>query len=303
MSGIKTLMFIMLTGASLILTGCVNGSLALNSDQYKMMERSANRYQQRPGWGAFKALALNDCKTSKNGGDSLIKWSGKDCSVQPLIDYFNENPNLIPLFYAAYHEYGTTGVRAIDIYDASKVNYLTFIHDLTLKVSKVDNISKIYDDYKKDQKLMGLDRVSESSFTDTLLNFSKSSDKIKNQIYQSALDSNAASIPTSGVGEGRTLGVSYRAMCGTFGIDLSSSDGWTRINGEKVTSQKITFLKQKDDWDNVKTDMALMPARDGNMYGFQFIKRDGKSFLNVQLLQNNMDAPKIIGSFPCKKVS
>lgn len=89
-------------------------------------------------------------------------------------------------------------------------------------------------------------------------------------------------------------------QCGNFRLH-AAADGWTYINGEKVTSQKITFPKQKDDWNNVKTDMALMPARDGNMYGFQFIKRDGKSFLNVQLLQNNMDAPKIIGSFPCKK--
>jgi hypothetical protein len=53
----------------------------------------------------------------------------------------------------------------------------------------------------------------------------------------------------------------------------------------------------------MKTDMGLMPARDGNNYGFEFVKRNGKAFLNVQLLQNSMDAPKIIGSFPCKKVA
>lgn len=38
--------------------------------------------------------------------------------------------------------------------------------------------------------------------------------------------------------------------------------------------------------------MGLMPARDGNNYGFEFVKRGGKSFLNVQLLQNSMDAPR-----------
>ena len=48
-----------------------------------------------------------------------------------------------------------------------------------------------------------------------------------------------------------------------------------------------------------------MPAKDGNNYGFEYIHRPGTEtrFLNVQLLQNNMDAPKIIGSFPCKKVA
>ncbi|EPY0734783.1 hypothetical protein ACW7YG_002201 [Klebsiella quasipneumoniae] len=72
------------------------------------------------------------------------------------------------------------------------------------------------------------------------------------------------------------------------------------INGERVTSQKIKFLGE----DGIKIDMGLMPARDGNNYGFEYIRRPGTDtrFLNVQLLQNSMDAPKLIGSFPCKKV-
>lgn len=72
------------------------------------------------------------------------------------------------------------------------------------------------------------------------------------------------------------------------------------INGERVTSQKIKFLGE----DGIKIDMGLMPAKDGNNYGFQYIRRPGSEsrFLNVQLLQNSMDAPKVIGSFPCKKI-
>lgn len=72
------------------------------------------------------------------------------------------------------------------------------------------------------------------------------------------------------------------------------------INGERVTSQKIKFLGE----DGIKIDMGLMPAKDGNNYGFQYIHRPGSEsrFLNVQILQNSMDAPKIIGSFPCKKI-
>ncbi len=72
------------------------------------------------------------------------------------------------------------------------------------------------------------------------------------------------------------------------------------INGERVTSQKIKFLGE----DGIKIDMGLMPAKDGNNYGFEYVRYPGteKRFLNVQLLQASMDAPKIIGSFPCKKV-
>lgn len=50
--------------------------------------------------------------------------------------------------------------------------------------------------------------------------------------------------------------------------------------------------------------MGLMPARDGNNYGFEYVHPDGSNsrFLNVQLLQASMDAPRVIGSFPCVKV-
>ncbi len=89
-------------------------------------------------------------------------------------------------------------------------------------------------------------------------------------------------------------------QCGQFRL---TGDGMTKINGETVTSQKITYLGADGDDTQMKMDMGLMPASDGNNYGFQFIKRNGKAFLNVQLLQNSMDAPKVIGSFPCKKVT
>lgn len=92
-------------------------------------------------------------------------------------------------------------------------------------------------------------------------------------------------------------------QCGGYQLTIDDSEGMVRINGEKVTSQKIKYLGAQGDEANTRWDMGLMPARDGNNYGFQFVKRDGKSFLNVQLLQNSMDAPKVIGSFPCKKVA
>ncbi|MCG0458558.1 hypothetical protein L6R44_21070 [Enterobacter cloacae complex sp. ECC445] len=90
-------------------------------------------------------------------------------------------------------------------------------------------------------------------------------------------------------------------QCGGYKLELIP-DSLFRINGETVTSQKIKTLGNGN---GMKADMGLMPAKDGNNYGFEFIRRPGteKRFLNVQLLQNSMDAPKIIGSFPCVKVS
>lgn len=92
----------------------------------------------------------------------------------------------------------------------------------------------------------------------------------------------------------------YTAYCGPYTV-VANLGQMDVINGERVTSQKITNLGS----DGIKIDMGLMPAKDGNNYGFQYIHRPGSEsrFLNVQLLQNSMDAPKVIGSFPCKKIN
>ena len=97
---------------------------------------------------------------------------------------------------------------------------------------------------------------------------------------------------------GATAG-GFTSYCGPYTLVAREGDV-SIINGELVTSQKIKLLGE----DGIKIDMELMPAKDGNNYGFQYIHRPGSEsrFLNVQLLQNSMDAPKIIGSFPCRKV-
>lgn len=89
-------------------------------------------------------------------------------------------------------------------------------------------------------------------------------------------------------------------QCSNFKLELIP-DAMFKINGQTVTSQKVRELGK----DGVKIDMGLMPAKDGNNYGFQYIHRPGSEsrFLNVQLLQFSADAPKIIGSYPCKKVN
>ena len=91
-------------------------------------------------------------------------------------------------------------------------------------------------------------------------------------------------------------------QCGGYKMTLTDSEGLVRINGELVTSQKVKYLGAQGDESKAVWSMGLMPARDGNNYGFEFVKRNGKSFLNVQLLQNSMDAPKLVGSFPCEKI-
>lgn len=92
----------------------------------------------------------------------------------------------------------------------------------------------------------------------------------------------------------------FTVKCGSYTM-IANEGELSIINGERVTSQKITELGT----DGLKVDMGLMPAKDGNNYGFEYIRRPGteKRFLNVELLRASMDAPRVIGSFPCKKVN
>ncbi|EHZ8806235.1 hypothetical protein SP047_004304 [Salmonella enterica] len=90
------------------------------------------------------------------------------------------------------------------------------------------------------------------------------------------------------------------SQCGNFTL-VAKVGEMTKVNGETVTSQKITELGNN----GLKVDMTLMPARDGNMYGFEYVHPDGsnKRWLNVELIRGNMNEPRIIGTFDCKRVS
>lgn len=91
-------------------------------------------------------------------------------------------------------------------------------------------------------------------------------------------------------------------QCGPFRISAGPDDGYMRINGIKPTSQKVTFLKQKDDYDNIKMQW-MVPRNDyPGFYGMDYLKRNGKAILNVEAVRNNMDQPRIFGTYDCVKV-
>ena len=90
--------------------------------------------------------------------------------------------------------------------------------------------------------------------------------------------------------------------CGGWLVDANGS-GETTINGAVTSTQKVTFLKEKGDYSNMKLEMVLSPAPDGHAYGYELIKRDGKAFLNVEALRANMNAPRVFGTYDCVKVT
>lgn len=91
-------------------------------------------------------------------------------------------------------------------------------------------------------------------------------------------------------------------QCGPFLLTPGPSDGWFRINNAKPESQKVTFLKAKEDYDNIKVDWRVASNQPGKWVGLEYIKRDGKAFLNAQLLQASMDAPRQFATYDCVKV-
>lgn len=88
--------------------------------------------------------------------------------------------------------------------------------------------------------------------------------------------------------------------CGEWLVDANES-GETTVNGAVTSTQKVTFLKAKGDYSNIKLEMVLSPAPDGNAYGYELIKRNGKAFLNVEALRMNTSEPRIFGTYNCAK--
>lgn len=98
-----------------------------------------------------------------------------------------------------------------------------------------------------------------------------------------------------------TANASAAIKCGDF-LLRSKPDGWMYINGVKPESQKITFLKQTDDYDNVMLQWMVADPSTGQWYGMDYVVRNGKSILNVEVIRDRINERRIFGSYDCVKV-
>lgn len=97
------------------------------------------------------------------------------------------------------------------------------------------------------------------------------------------------------------LTISAATQCGPFRFD-AGNDGLMHINGQKPETQKMTFLKQKDDFDNVMMQWMLPAPNTGRWLGMDYIKRNKKAILNVEVIRKNMDEPREFWTYDCRKV-
>ncbi|HAT2283681.1 TPA: hypothetical protein I8190_000361 [Citrobacter freundii] len=99
-----------------------------------------------------------------------------------------------------------------------------------------------------------------------------------------------------------TPSVSFGALqCGDFYLK-ANDEGLTLINGRKPETQKITFLKKKDDYDNVMIQWMIPSSESGRWLGMDYVRRNGKPILNVEVVRKNMDEPREFWTYDCRKV-
>ncbi len=90
-------------------------------------------------------------------------------------------------------------------------------------------------------------------------------------------------------------------QCGPFHLE-AAGDGFMHINGQRTETQKLTFLKQKEDYENLMLQWMVPTAEPGHWFGMDYVKKDGKAILNVQIVQADMDAPRVYGTYDCVRM-
>lgn len=89
--------------------------------------------------------------------------------------------------------------------------------------------------------------------------------------------------------------------CGPFTINWKAEDGFARVNGERPESQKITFLKKNGDYGNVNIQWMVPDAGIGRWLGMDFVARNGKPILNVEVVRTSMDQSREFFTYDCQR--
>ena len=90
--------------------------------------------------------------------------------------------------------------------------------------------------------------------------------------------------------------------CGDFIFATSGdNDGFPRINGAKPETQELIFLKEKGDYNNVKMEWMMATSQPNTWVGLEYIKRNGRAFLNAEWVQTGVYEPRQMATYNCVK--
>ncbi|GAL60533.1 hypothetical protein EV102420_43_00110 [Pseudescherichia vulneris NBRC 102420] len=96
------------------------------------------------------------------------------------------------------------------------------------------------------------------------------------------------------------------ARCGNYILSDSGIDnGYIYINGARPETQHITFLKGKNDYDNIKLQWMMATDQPNTWVGLEYIKRDGKAILNTEWIRagvTGVDGFRQFATYNCVRV-
>ncbi|MFV9686723.1 hypothetical protein ACNY67_07515 [Pantoea sp. KXB45] len=90
-------------------------------------------------------------------------------------------------------------------------------------------------------------------------------------------------------------------QCGPFTLKPDSS-GWFSVNGERAKTQKVTFTKQKGDYDNATIKLRVKNSRAPGMVDMEQTTRDGKGMLRAEIVRTSQSQIRIRGAYDCEQV-
>lgn len=88
-------------------------------------------------------------------------------------------------------------------------------------------------------------------------------------------------------------------QCGPFYLKADKS-GWFSVNEERAKTQKVTFSKEKGDYDNATIKLLVKNSKAPGMVDMEQTTREGKGMLRAQIVRTSQSQIRIRGLYDCE---
>ncbi|WP_285720418.1 MULTISPECIES: hypothetical protein [Pantoea] len=88
-------------------------------------------------------------------------------------------------------------------------------------------------------------------------------------------------------------------QCGPFNLQ-TDKNGWFSVNGERAKTQKVTFSKEKGDYDNATIKLLVKNSKAPGMVEMELTNREGKGMLRAQIVRTSQSQIRIRGLYDCE---
>ncbi|MDQ1214479.1 hypothetical protein [Pantoea anthophila] len=87
-------------------------------------------------------------------------------------------------------------------------------------------------------------------------------------------------------------------QCGPFYLKADKNH-WFSVNGERAKTQKVTFSKEKGDYENATVKLRVKNTRAPGMVDLEQTTRAGKAELRAEIVRTSQNQIRIRGSYDC----